>query len=135
MKFSQAVPSGFQNYSSIEGRASRSAFWNWMLFYFLGLAAAELLDNIMFYNRSMMDPFFSYPIRAFFGLAMLVPNVAVSVRRLHDVNRAGPWLFLFPTIIGIIPLLLWACQEGTRGPNAFGPDPVAAAAEEAKKIS
>jgi uncharacterized membrane protein YhaH (DUF805 family) len=59
------------------------------------------------------------------SLLLLLPGVAVSVRRLHDLDRSGWWLLLTLTGIGIILLLIWDCMRGTPGPNRFGPDPLA----------
>ena len=128
MKFLPSVISGFKNYSSVEGRASRSEFWNWMLFCYLGGPATVILDRVVFPASYRGDPFFSYPLNALFVLVVMVPSVTVGVRRLHDVNRAGAWLFLWFTVIGIIPLLVWACNKGTEGSNRFGGDPLADAA-------
>jgi uncharacterized membrane protein YhaH (DUF805 family) len=56
----------------------------------------------------------------------LLPHLAVSVRRLHDVNRTGWWYLLgFVPLLGAIVLLVWFCTDGTRGPNRFGADPKA----------
>lgn len=122
MNFTQSIAAGFRNYSSIEGRASRSEFWNWMLFCYLGGPAAAILDMIFF--RGFYDPFSPHPFNALFALAVLVPTVAVGVRRLHDLGRTGWWLLLWPTIIGIIPLLIWFCMKGTAGDNRFGAEPL-----------
>jgi uncharacterized membrane protein YhaH (DUF805 family) len=56
--------------------------------------------------------------------------MALSVRRLHDVDRTGWWylLGLVPFLGGIV-LLVWFCTDGTRGSNRFGADPKAADAE------
>jgi uncharacterized membrane protein YhaH (DUF805 family) len=59
------------------------------------------------------------------SLALLLPDVAVSIRRLHDLDRSGWWLLICFTGIGIIVLLVWDCMRGTLGPNRFGPDPIA----------
>ena len=60
-------------------------------------------------------------LAALFALATVLPTIAVSVRRLHDLDKSG-WLLLIGLIplVGAIILLVWACQEGTRGPNRFG---------------
>ena len=61
-------------------------------------------------------------------LALLVPTIAVAVRRLHDLNKSGWYYFVtfIPAIGGII-LLVWMCTEGTKGENTYGPDPKAIA--------
>jgi uncharacterized membrane protein YhaH (DUF805 family) len=53
--------------------------------------------------------------------ALVLPTVAVWVRRLHDLDRAGWWALLSLTGIGAIVLLVWASERGTQGPNPFGP--------------
>ena len=60
------------------------------------------------------------------SLALILPGVAVSVRRLHDIDRTGWWILLGFTVIGALVLIYWACQRGTPGPNRFGPDPMPA---------
>ena len=57
---------------------------------------------------------------------MLLPGIAVSVRRLHDRDKSGWWLLIgFIPLIGGILLLVWMVMEGDRGDNRFGPDPKA----------
>ena len=62
------------------------------------------------------------------SLALLLPDVAVSIRRLHDLDRSGWWLLICLTGIGFIVLLVWDCMRGTLGPNRFGPAPLASSA-------
>lgn len=59
-----------------------------------------------------------------YSLAALIPNLAVSVRRLHDTNKSG-WMLLIGLIpiIGSIILIVFFCTEGTQGPNQYGADP------------
>ena len=64
------------------------------------------------------------PLNSLAGLALFLPGIAVSIRRLHDLDRTGWWLLLILTIIGGIVLLAWFCMRGTVGPNRFGPDPL-----------
>lgn len=60
-----------------------------------------------------------------YSLAVLVPTIAVGVRRLHDTNRSGLWLLIaFIPLVNLV-LLYFFIQEGTRGPNQYGPDPKA----------
>lgn len=65
------------------------------------------------------------PLTGLFGLAMLIPWLAVAVRRLHDTDRSGFWLLIvFFPLIGSIILLIFFIMSGTRGANRFGPDPI-----------
>jgi uncharacterized membrane protein YhaH (DUF805 family) len=118
MNFTQAISSGFQNYVNFSGRAPRSEYWYWTLFATLVSIAASLVDHLIF---PTMD--FS-PLHSLAGLALVLPGIAVSVRRLHDLDRTGWWLLIILTIIGGILLLVWFCMRGTVGPNRYGPDPL-----------
>ena len=60
------------------------------------------------------------------SLALLLPGIAVSARRLHDLDRTAWWLLIAFTGIGLILLLVWDCMKGTTGPNRFGADPLGA---------
>lgn len=114
MNFQQAIVSGFQNYVNFSGRAARSEFWYWALFVFLVNIAATLVD------AAIDVPL----IGGLASLALFLPGIAVSVRRLHDLDRTGWWLLIAFTIIGIIVLIVWDCTKGTTGSNRFGPDPL-----------
>jgi uncharacterized membrane protein YhaH (DUF805 family) len=58
-----------------------------------------------------------------FDLAILVPAIAVGVRRLHDTDRSGWWLLLVFTLIGIFPLIYFLASDSTKGSNQFGASP------------
>ena len=59
------------------------------------------------------------------GLGLIVPGIAVSVRRLHDTNKSGWWLLLcFVPFVGSIVILVFMCLEGTKGANKYGDEPV-----------
>jgi len=123
MNLAEAVKSGFQNYVHFSSRAVRSEYWYWALFATVTAIVAALLDRALF-SRSGASP-----IYAIVGLALFLPGLAVSVRRLHDLDRSGWWFFLlFIPLIGAIWILVWFCTRGTVGPNRFGPDPLGAAA-------
>jgi uncharacterized membrane protein YhaH (DUF805 family) len=120
MNFTQAISSGFNNYVNFAGRAIRSEFWYWTLFAALASIAGELIDLALFSSSTFS------PVQTLVNLALFLPGLAVSVRRLHDLDRTGWWILLVFTLIGIIVLLAWYCMRGTVGPNRFGPDPLAA---------
>ena len=122
MNFTQAISSGFNNYVNFTGRAARSEFWYWTLFAILASIAGELIDLALFSSSSTFTP-----VQTLVNLALFLPGLAVSVRRLHDLDRTGWWLLLIFTVIGMIVLLVWDCMRGTVGPNRFGPDPLASA--------
>ena len=118
MNFTQAIASGFQNYVNFSGRAPRSEYWFWTLFSVLVSIAATLIDLALFQSLNFS------PLSTIVSLGLLLPSLAVSVRRLHDLDRTGWWLLLVLTVIGDILLLIWFCMRGTIGPNRFGPDPL-----------
>jgi uncharacterized membrane protein YhaH (DUF805 family) len=119
MGFTEAITSGFRNYVNFSGRAVRSEFWYWVLFAILASIVAGLIDLALFGAEG------SSPINSLVGLALFLPGLAVSVRRLHDLDRSGWWILLgLIPLVGIIILIVWYCQRGTVGVNRFGPDPL-----------
>ncbi len=111
MTFVQAVRKCFRQYASGKGRAGRAEYFWWLLFTFIVGVVAAVLDV-----AADTEGF-----TALASLATLVPSVAVGIRRLHDTDRAGPWMFIaFVPIIGAIVLLIFFLQKGTPGPNRFG---------------
>ena len=116
MNFTQAVQSGFNKYVIFSGRAPRSEYWYWALFSFIVQIVANMLDMAMGMGL----------ISGLLSLALLLPSIAVGIRRLHDIDRTGWWLLIAFTGIGLILLIVWACIKGTDGPNRFGADPLAA---------
>ncbi len=111
MTFVQAVRKCFRQYASGKGRAGRAEYFWWLLFNVIVGVVAGVLN-------------FAAGTEAFGTLAyaaLLLPSVAVGIRRLHDTDRAGPWMFIaFVPIIGPIVLLIFFLQKGTPGPNRFG---------------
>jgi uncharacterized membrane protein YhaH (DUF805 family) len=109
-----------KKYTQFEGRARRTEYWMFFLFNFIISIVLSLLERVL--GLTMV-------LSAIYSLAVLLPALAVSVRRLHDTNRSG-WLLLlaFIPIIGFIVLLVFALQEGQAGPNQYGPNPKAAPA-------
>jgi uncharacterized membrane protein YhaH (DUF805 family) len=108
MSFTASIKSCFANYFGFTGRARRSEYWYFQLF--LGLL---LLTGLL------------APLLAVAVFAVLfLPALAVTIRRLHDIDKSG-WhvLLIYVPVIGIVLLLIWYCREGTPGENRFGPDP------------
>src|SRR5262245_62899627 len=97
MKFGEAVVSGLRNYFNFSGRASRSQFWFFMLFCIL-VPNIGSVGDLFFFSALTRDGI--GPIFAISNLALLVPNIAVAARHLHDIDRTGWWLLLTLTIIG-----------------------------------
>jgi uncharacterized membrane protein YhaH (DUF805 family) len=118
MNFGEAIAAGFRNYVTFSGRAVRSEYWYWVLFAFIVGIVTGILDRAIFSESE------TGPINLIANVILLLPSIAVGVRRLHDIDRTGWWYLIVFTIIGIFVLIYWACQPGTAGPNRFGPDPM-----------
>jgi uncharacterized membrane protein YhaH (DUF805 family) len=112
--FVDAIKIGFNNYATFSGRAARSEYWYWTLFTIIASVVAEIIDSVLGLGL----------VGFIVSLALLLPSIAVAVRRLHDIDRTGWWLLIAFTGVGIILLIVWDCIQGTTGPNRFGPDPL-----------
>jgi uncharacterized membrane protein YhaH (DUF805 family) len=132
MTFTDAVRSCLSKYATFRGRAARSEFWFFWLFTIIVLIVAGILDSILGTGFTMTNPATGLEERAGYGyvyllagLALLLPSLAVAVRRLHDTNHSGWWLLigLIPLLGGIL-LLVWYVTKGTPGDNQYGPDPL-----------
>ena len=112
----------WKNYAVFQGRARRKEFWmfalfNWIICMALSMIGSLFVDSI---GLAGQIPYYIY------AFAVLIPSIAVAVRRLHDVNKSGWWYFiiLIP-LIGAIWLLVLFCTEGDKGDNQYGPNPKA----------
>jgi uncharacterized membrane protein YhaH (DUF805 family) len=123
MNFGQAVVSGLRNYIIFSGRASRSEYWFFMVFFGFAVIGGMIADLFLFAALAAEG---ISPLTLAADLVFILPAIAVSVRRLHDIDRTGWWFLIALTVIGNILLLVWACTKGTDGRNRFGPDPLAA---------
>lgn len=139
MGFTDAVRSSMRQYATFEGRARRSEFWYFYLFYFLvALAGGAVVLVVALLTVGLSsaggnDPA-GWAIAIYLvaiGLWMLsmfalyIPIYAVWARRLHDMGQTGHWLWLNLVSLGIVPLIM-AFMDSERGPNRWGPDPKAA---------
>jgi len=107
-----------ENFANFEGRARRREYWMFILFNSLFAIATAFLDVLLGLG-------FLYVL---YALAMIIPGLAVAVRRLHDIGKSGWWLLivLLP-IIGSIWFLVLVCTDSDNGGNSFGPSPKVAA--------
>lgn len=110
----------FKKYAVFTGRARRKEYWMFVLFQMIFAIIAMVLDHLL----GTEVQFGSGILYALVSLGLFIPGLAVTVRRLHDVNKSG-WFFLIVLIplIGAIWLLVLDCTEGTLGENKYGPDP------------
>tara|TARA_B100001057_G_scaffold229615_1_gene229955 strand:- start:1033 stop:1374 length:342 start_codon:yes stop_codon:yes gene_type:complete len=113
MNFEQAVSSCFSKYVTFAGRASKSEYWHWCLFCLI-IGTCSLIIDI-----SVLKDLENQPIYSIFSLVTFLPSFAVSVRRLHDVNRSGWWLLVSITGFGILLILYWAVQPSIEEENEY----------------
>jgi uncharacterized membrane protein YhaH (DUF805 family) len=117
MGFGDAIRSCFAKYATFSGRAPRSEYWYFVLFQALASIVAGVVSAKVELNL----------ITTLLELVLFLPALAVSVRRLHDIDKSGWWLLVgFVPLIGWIFIIIWACTKGSLGPNRFGPDPLPA---------
>lgn len=114
MSIEEAVRSVLSQYATFSGRARRSEFWLWVLALLIVSLLVGVADNLLGLGDAQ-------PLSIVFSLAILVPNLAVSVRRLHDTDRSGWWLLLtLIPLLGQLALIWFWTRPGTAGPNRFG---------------
>ncbi|PUV23048.1 DUF805 domain-containing protein [Sphingobacterium athyrii] len=113
------------NYANFEGRARRKEYWMFVLAVFVLFFALGIVGGILSVISDTLGSLF-YGIMGLAYLAILVPALAVTVRRLHDTNKSGWFIFvsLIPFVGGIY-LFYLEILEGDKGPNQYGPDPKA----------
>ena len=110
-----------RKYAVFSGRARRKEYWYFALFNFL---ATMLLVGVEV-ALGMSDLESGYgPLTGLYSLAIIIPSIAVSVRRLHDTGRSG-WWFLVALVpfIGAIVLLVFTLLDSDPGTNEYGPNP------------
>lgn len=111
-----------KDFANFSGRSRRKEYWMFVLFNIIFGAAAMALDNLLGIVVAM-----GYgPIYGLYVLAILVPSIAVAIRRLHDVGKSG-WMLLiaFIPLVGAIWLLVLMVMDSQPGENEYGPDPKA----------
>ncbi|MBB3810129.1 DUF805 domain-containing protein [Pseudochelatococcus contaminans] len=139
MGFTEAIRTVLtKKYATFSGRASRSEYWWFQLFYWLVLVAVSLFAGLLLAlfssdndELSAVHISIGLPIGIIF-LALIVPLIALQVRRFHDRNISG-WWYLALAVLSLIPyigavvgiaILVISVMRGTDGANKFGPDPL-----------
>lgn len=110
------------NYANFEGRARRKEFWMFALFNLIIAIGINIIQWIIG---------FDFFLSLIYSLAIIIPSIAVGVRRLQDIGKS--WVFLligFIPILGALVLIYFFVQEGDQGPNEYGPDPKAGVASQ-----
>jgi uncharacterized membrane protein YhaH (DUF805 family) len=110
-----------KNYVGFEGRSTRTEYWMFVLFNFIFSAVITLLAALLVnYLELTLFVFLPY----LYSIAVLLPSLAVSVRRLHDIGKSGWWILisLIP-FIGSIILIVFYCQDSQTSENQYGTNP------------
>jgi len=110
-----------KKYVDFGGRASRTQFWMFVLVYFVLAVVAAILDYAL---GTVPDGASTGLIGLVLALALFLPSLALTVRRIHDTGRSGWWvLILLVPCIGFIAWLVFALQASEEGANQWGPNP------------
>lgn len=112
-----------RKYAVFDGRARRMEYWMFVLINCLIVVVLSVVDTVvgLFSLGNSVGA-----LTGLYWLVVLVPGIAVTVRRLHDTDRSGWWalLALLP-VLGTIVLFVFCVLDGTPGPNRFGENPKA----------
>ena len=133
MSFGQAIASGFKNYVSWKGRATRAEYWWWTLFIFIVTLPFNIIYNVSSqgaleaalkagdqaaYLADLFGP--TYWLLVAVSLVFFLPSLAVTIRRLHDIDRSGGWFWIILVpFAGSIVLLVFALLPSSEGKNRF----------------
>ena len=99
-------------YADFNGRANRSQYWYYSLFYFLIAFPLSIIDAVLFGGTALSG---------LLALATLVPSLAISIRRIHDFGKPWFWfLIVLVPFIGGIALIIWFCMPGEAADNQWG---------------
>ena len=137
VSFPDAVKLFFTRYTDFQGRSRRSEYW-WVTLFniivgFVGVLLMAILGGFDPTGSGNLNPagYVIGGLLALYALAIIIPSIALFVRRLHDINQTG-WIALGLYVAGIIPIIgllasiaqiVIGVLPGTVGPNKYGPDP------------
>lgn len=110
----------FKKYADFNGRARRKEYWTFNI----GIGIINFICNIIYSATSQSN--IVGVLVGIFGLAILIPSIAVTVRRLHDVGRSGKsYFFILIPLVGAILMLIWTLKDSEPGTNQYGINPKA----------
>ena len=124
MDFTNSIKNCLQKYAIFTGRASRTEFWYFILFYYLVTGITYLIYKSYINSSTTYDLDFLIFVLGISVVSLTIPYLAVTARRLHDINKSGWWQLIgyiyYIGIIGIIVLIFWWASEGDKKNNRFG---------------
>lgn len=114
------VMKALKQYADFNGRSQRTEYWLFVLFVIVVSVVLSMIDKMIgTYSDSGVGL-----LSGIFSLAVLLPGIAVGIRRLHDTGRSGWWLLIaLVPLIGEIVLIVFMVQDSVPGTNAYGPSP------------
>ena len=110
----------WKNYANFQGRARRKAFWMFALFNIIAIVALTMVEGLIGLRGDA-----GYGILSgLYSLAVILPAIALAVRRLHDTGRSGWWLLIgLVPLVGPIVLIVFYVTDSQPGTNQYGPNP------------
>jgi len=114
-----------KKYADFNGRARRTEYWMFVLFNFLAMIALAILAVVLGSISQTLGTI-GYLLYVLYALAVIVPSLAVTVRRLHDTGKSG-WFILLNLIplVGPLIVLIFLVTDSQPGANQYGPNPKA----------
>jgi len=121
VSFGEALPLFFKNYFVFSGRSSRGAYWWFVLINLLISIALTVVD--MGVSGDMVVQYGIGVTSTLWALATIIPGLAITFRRLHDVDKTAWWILIgIIPLVGAIVLIVFTAGTGTPGTNKFGTD-------------
>lgn len=108
----------FKNYANFNGRADRTEYWTFTLMNAL-IIFVLYVAAMVFSGGEGTGTLIMLLVLVIFELAIAIPSIAVTVRRLHDIDKSGWWYFIALVPFGSIVLLVFMCTAGSYAPNRY----------------
>jgi uncharacterized membrane protein YhaH (DUF805 family) len=121
-----------KKYAQFSGRSRRKEYWMFVLLQIVVIVGLSIIETILDLSGTVLGLY--GPLTMLAILALFIPGIAVSIRRLHDTDRSGWWILLgLVPLVGLV-LIVFMVLEGTRGPNQYGEDPKGFGADKAAAV-